>query len=148
MRSRLGMAAAALAAGAWAVTARAGDGAVENRVRLELQISGLTGQGCRVEIRPGHKACQFRAVEKSIDPDQGGDPLKLAPIAIDARSVGADRDCSFCITVIEPGRPPKTFRRGLRLAQQEAGQPAPVQTLRCYLNTVTIASKDDTPPRR
>jgi hypothetical protein len=151
MRSRLGMAAWALAAGsawAWVGTARAGDAPVENRVKLELRISGLSGDGCRIEIKPGHKACRFRAVEKTIDRAQATDPLKLEPIAIDARSLGADRDCSFSIVVHEPGRPAKTFRRGLRLAQQEPGQPVPVQTLKCYLNTVTIATKEDQSPAR
>jgi hypothetical protein len=150
MRNRLRMAAWALAAGvAWAPSARAGDPPVANRVNLDVQISGLGRAGCEIEIRPGHPACQFRPIAATIRPEDSRDPLKLRTIAIDARSLGADRDCSFSITVKEPGQPPKTFRRGVRLAATEPGKPTPTQSLRCYLNTAAIAAKDKpATPRR
>src|SRR5262245_46518501 len=144
MRSRSWMAAFAIAAGGtMTVAPGASDSPVENRVQLELLIAGLGADGCTIEIKPGHAACQFKAVEKTID-RVVGDPIRLEPIPILAQARGADRDCSFAITIKEPGQPPKTVRRGLRLAVQEPGQPTPVQSLRCYLNTPSMASMDDT----
>ncbi|MBX6313575.1 MAG: hypothetical protein IRY99_11760, partial [Isosphaeraceae bacterium] len=109
MRSRSWMAAWAIAVGIiGAASVRASEGPVENKVYLELLISGLRGEGCEIEIKPGHGACQFPAVKKTIDKNHVGDPLRVETIAIDARSHSADRDCSFAITIKEPGQPPRT----------------------------------------
>lgn len=122
-----------LAAGAWA----SGDEKVVNTVRLELRVAGLGPRGCDVEIRPGHAACRFAPVRKHVA--AGG---KLPPFPIVAESVGADHDCSFAITLKEPGRPPKTYRRGLPLATTAAGGTPPVQKLTVYLTSPTLAAKD------
>ena len=122
--------------------ARAGDSTVTNRVNLEIQINGLGPDGGKVEIKPGHAACRFKVVTKTIEPTDATDPLRLDTIAIDALSTGADRDCSFAITIHEPGKPPKTFRRGLRLTRNAPGQPTPVQTLRCNLTSPTLAARE------
>jgi hypothetical protein len=149
MRSRLRMAALAIAVGAcWSPGTRAGDSPVENTVNLDLLITGLGRDGCTVAIKPGHAACQFKPVEKKVEPSASDGSLTLDTIIIAARSLGADRDCSFAITIKEPGRPPRTFRRGLRLALREPGQPAPVQGLKCYLNNAVLASKDDSTRKR
>lgn len=124
--------------------ARAGDPPVTNRVNLEIQINGLGPDGGKVEIKPGHAACRFKAVTRTIKPTDAADPLRLDTIAIDARSTGADRDCSFAITIHEPGKPPKTFRRGLRLTRRDPGQPTPVRTLRCNLTSPTLAAREGT----
>ena len=150
MRSRSWMAAWACIAsmtGAEA-PARAADTPVVNRVNLQLQITGLRDDGCTIEIKPGHPACQFDKVIKRISPGQGGETLTLEPISLDAKSSGADRDCSFAITIKEPGQPPKTFRRGVRLSTRSAGEPAPVQNLKVYLNAPSVASKGDSSKAR
>jgi hypothetical protein len=134
-----GLATAALAPGARA----SGDEKVVNTVRLELKVAGLGPKGCDVEIKPGHAACRFATVKKHVDP--GG---KLPPLSIVAESVGADHDCSFAITVTEPGRPPKTYRRGLPLSTAKAGGKAPTQSLTVYVSSPTLAAKESKPGAR
>jgi hypothetical protein len=123
--------------------ARAGDTAVENKVTLELQITGLGTEGCRIEIKPGHAGCQFKPVEKIVDRNAVREVVKLEPFSVVARSTGADRDCSFEITIKEPGLPAKTVHRGVRLAPPSPDQPAPAQSLRCYLNSPTLVMRDE-----
>jgi hypothetical protein len=79
-----------------------------------------------------------------------GEVYTIPPMAIVASTTSADRDCSFEIIVTEPGREPKKFRRGLRLAPETEGAIAsPSRTLKCYLPATTVAIKDSpTTPRR
>jgi hypothetical protein len=129
------------------IKARAGEAPVENKVNLQLQITGLGAEGCTLEIKPGHPGCQFESLERRVK--RVGETVTLAPIAITAKSTGADRDCSFAITIKEPGQPPKTFRRGLRLSARAAGEPAPVQSLKVYLSAPSVAIRDSgSSPRR
>lgn len=130
------------------IRAFAGDGGktptVQNNVKLEIQIAGLGTDGAKVTIKPAHAGCQFKAIEKPIPKGSKGDVFKLEPISVTASSTSADRDCSFEITVTEPGHEPKTYRRGLRLAVPAAGSSeAPSRTLKCYLPAIAVASKDD-----
>jgi hypothetical protein len=138
------MAALALAAvyASGATPTWAGDKPVENQVNLQLQIAGLGSEGCKVEIQPGHAGCQFDKIEKTIKAGQGGGVVTLRPIVVDARSTGADRDCSFAITIKEPGQPARTVRRGLRLTAQTAGKAKPTQTLKVYLSAPSVAVRD------
>jgi hypothetical protein len=136
-------------------TAGSGDGdtpALANTVRLEIQISGLGANGGKVTIKPAHPGCKFKPVTIPIAKGASTDVLKLDPIAVSASTTSADRDCSFEITLTEPGREPKTFRRGLRLNPPIAGATiAPSRTLKCYLPATAVAIKEDgksTPPRR
>lgn len=140
MPSRSRMAAWALVAGLSGFAAARGDGDARptNKVRLDIQIAGLGDAGGRVEIRPGHPGCSFRPVARVV-PASG----KLDTIAILATSTGADRDCSFAITVREPGQPPRTYRRGLRLALRPPGGPVPEQSLKCYLSAPSLAAQDE-----
>lgn len=141
MQSRLRMAALAIAATvAWVPAAFAGSAPVENKVHLDLQITGLGHDGCVLEIKPAHPSCAFPKIQKAIRASEISDPLRLS-VNVVAQSSGADRDCSFTITVKEPGRPPSTFLRGVRLAPKVAGKPVPLQSLRCFLNTATVAGK-------
>ena len=144
--------------------ARAGDEpkksappAVANTVRLEIQIAGLGARGGKVEIKPAHPGCKFKKVEKAIPKKAGGAITTLDPIAVEVSSTSPDRDCSFEITVTEPGLKPVTFRRGLQLAPiAEADKAkgkataAPARTLKCYLPAAMIAAKDapEDRPRR
>lgn len=126
-------------------SAQAGDDpppVVENTVRLELMIAGLGAQGARIEIKPAHPGCQFPTVTKSI-PKGRAEIVKLPPIAIDARSTGVDRDCTFEITLTEPGQKPKTFLRGLQLTAARPGEKTPTKSLQCRLPATSVASRDD-----
>ncbi len=151
MRSRSWMAALAITAGLVGAMTSRGDEEVpvENTVYLSLQISGLGPEGGTIEIKPGHKSCRFEPVEKTIERAPLNTVIRLDPIKIAAQSTGADRDCSFEITIKEPGQPPKSFRRGLRLSPSKPDRPTPTQSLKCYLISPSLASKntDKTPKR-
>src|SRR4051812_26241709 len=114
MQGRSWMAALTLAAAATlpgtGPIARADGPPVVNKVTLRLRITGLGREGCEVEIRPGHPACDFKAIARKLGP--GGDDTFAD---LEVKSTSADRDCLFAITVKEPGQPPRTIRRGLRL---------------------------------
>lgn len=122
-----------------------GDPSVENTVRLEIQISGLGPQGAKIAIKPAHPSCNFKAPDPIVIPKgTKGEVIKLKPIAVAASTTSADRDCSFEITITEPGQDPKVFRRGLRLATPPAGTSAPPsRTLKCYLPATAVAVKDN-----
>ena len=113
-------------AGASSVTA------VESKphtVKLELRIAGLRlgGPGCDVDIKPGHPGCKFRPLL-----NQHVEPRGVATIIVsDVRTRSADRDCTFAITVREPGQAERTLHRGLRLSA-DAGTG---QVLTCNLSS-------------
>jgi hypothetical protein len=140
------MAALAVLAGSTALgtipAARAEEPPVANTVRLQLRITGLSGSGCTLKITPAHPGCQFKPIVRRVPPTGGGSMLPLEPIALTATSTGADRDCSFAITIQEPGQPPQTFRRGIRLLSPTAGQAVPVQTVKVYLSATSLAARD------
>lgn len=146
MRKRSGM---TIAAGLCAAVSFAGaspgdDGPrVRNEVQLVLQISGLGTDGCTVEIEPGHAGCKFKSVARRIQRIPAGSVALTNPITIDAESLGADRDCSFAITIKEPGKAARTYVRGLRLAPEVAGKPKPSRSLRCYINAPTVIAAGD-----
>lgn len=118
----------------FAATAQ-GDSEVVNRVVMELQIQGLTKEGCIVEIAPGHPGCKFKKVRYKVDSPR----VLLQPIEV--TSLSADRDCSFAITIKEPGMPEQTIRRGMRLARPEDTGSVPESKLTCYLATPSQAQQ-------
>jgi hypothetical protein len=152
MQSRSWMAALTLAAGAILAPgagkqAGAGEAPVVNKVKLEIQIAGLSRNGCEVEIKPGHAGCRFDTITKRVGAANTKGVLSIDPIL--AQSSNADRDCAFAITIREPGQAPKTFHRGIRLTPKPADGPLPVQTLTCYLSSPSLAAREGAqPPRR
>jgi hypothetical protein len=102
---------------------------VVNKIVMELQIQGLSKEGCIVEIAPGHPGCKFKKVRYKVDSPR----VQLQPIEV--TTLSADRDCSFAITIKEPGMPEQTIRRGLRLTRPENAQAVPETKLTCYLAT-------------
>jgi hypothetical protein len=143
----------AMAAGAGAGAFAGDDDPVEepgitNKVTLQLQLSGLSKQGCVVEIRPAHPACKFKPMKFKVGGLAADRAVALDPITFEARSTGADRDCSFAITVREPGQAPRTFQRGLRLIEPTAEKPLPEKTLKCYLSAAALATRPEAPARR
>ena len=155
MPSRLWMAAFMLALAAMPLGARAETPSVENNVTLSLELSGLSGGDCQIEIKPGHAGCTFPPIVRKyrVESDAIIRPetvVPVEPITILARSINPDRECAFAITVTEPGKPPKTYRRGLRLAAKVEGEPVPAKELTCYLSSPSMIARDDkdTSPRR
>jgi hypothetical protein len=118
------------------------DPKVRNEVQLVLQISGLGSEGAEIEIKPGHAACDFQPISRKLPQVAAGSVVKTNPILVTAESRGADRDCSFAITIKEPGKPARKYVRGVRLSPQVAGGALPVQKLNCYLSMTSIASTD------
>ena len=113
---------------------------VVNKVSLMIQITGLGRDGCEVEIKPGHAACSFKPITETLK--QSG---RINLPAVEVTSTSADRDCLFAITVKEPGQPPKTIKRGLRLDAPSATTKAiPEQTFTCLLRSPSLAARDDT----
>jgi hypothetical protein len=122
------------------------DAPVENLIQIELQIAGIGREGCSIEIKPAHPGCQFTPIKKSLDTAAASRGLRLP---VQARSTAADRDCSFAITITQPGYPPRTFRRGLQLIPPKSSESAaPSQTLRCYLSSPALAQRETDRTRR
>lgn len=130
MQGRSWMAALTLAAGLAPASSLADTPAPQARpqtVKLELAIAGLGPNGCDVEVKPGHKGCSFTT--KSAHVNKSG----LATLVLrDVSTASADRDCTFAITIREPGQPERTVSRGLRL---EARPTAAGQQMTCYLSS-------------
>jgi hypothetical protein len=135
------MAALTLAAGILPSAARADDPpetttratppsapATTYKVKLALSVAGLTARGCDVEVKPAHAGCTFKTVVEHIDSDG------LATLSLqDVRTVSADRDCSFAITIREEGLPARTTYRGLQLSNRRASTSP--QVLNCILSS-------------
>jgi hypothetical protein len=108
---------------------------VVNQIKLELRIAGLGKDGCEVEIKPAHAACEFDVIKKKVDRRGFLDPTPFL-----AKSASADHDCTFTIVIREPGKPPRTLRRGIRLDPQVAGAEIPKRRLPFYVSA-QVASK-------
>lgn len=118
------------------VTAEARDElpAAVGKVRLNLQITGLGPEGALVEIKPAHKACEFKPISRRLTAADRG-RLELEPF--DVKTTSADRDCTFSITVTEPKQASRTFRRGLRVSNPPADGIVAIQSLPCFLSYQT-----------
>jgi hypothetical protein len=115
---------------------------ISSTVQLQLQITGVSPEGCIVEVRPGHPGCKFTPVARRVEGYVGGETVRLDAITLAASTIGADRDCSFAITLREAGQPPRTFRRGLRLSPPDPDKPDAVQTLMVHLSTPSLAARE------
>ena len=104
------------------------------KVTIDLNIAGLGPKGCDVDIKAAHPGCKFNAVTCHIGP-KGQAFIDIK----DIESLSADRDCTFAITVREPGQASKTIRRGLRLKASNAV----AQDLRCYLSSPSKLAKSE-----
>lgn len=129
----------------WEPTAQAGqdesEAWVTSKVRLVLDITGLGKDGCEVVVKPATPSCKFRTIEQKVTPVRGADGrLIIAPFEV--KTLSADRDCMFAITIKEPGHPARTVRRGLRLAAPKDGVTPPVKDLICYLSTPSLAARE------
>ena len=107
-----------------------------HRVKVELRIAGLGAKGCDVELKPAHRGCSFETVKKHVD--RKGE---LVVVVNEIKVRNADRDCTFTITIKEPGHADRSERRGLRLSKM-GGE---TQSLSCFLSSPSkIARANET----
>jgi hypothetical protein len=128
--------------GAVAPAARAAEPpAVKQKVSLSLRLDGLSAAGGEIEIKPGHAGCRFETIkfQTKSHPKMLEGRIVLDPFEVE--TVTADRDCSFAITLKEPGQPDKTVKRTLRLAPPVEGKPVKPQELICYISSNSLKPK-------
>ena len=114
----------AASAGALAPTDPAGQPTpIKQKVKLSSASTASRPDG-EIVIKPGHAGCRFETItfrtkthrrrrrEDHLDP-------------FEVETVSADRDCSFAITLQEPGQADKTVRRDLRIVAAADGGPPP-----------------------
>jgi hypothetical protein len=127
-------------AGALAPTSRAAEPPpVKQKVSLNLRLDGVSAAGGEVEIKPGHAGCRFDTlkIQTKTYPRKSSDgTLLLDPIEVE--TVSADRDCSFTITLKEPGQPDKIVRRTIRIVPPVEGKPAKPQEMTFYLSSNSL----------
>ncbi len=97
-------------------------------VRLDLWIRGLGKDGCDVDVKAAHPGCKFQPVTRHVSPE-GKLTLELKDVEI----LSADRDCTFAITIREPGQGERTMFRGLRI--KAAAEKNQLAILTCYLSS-------------
>jgi len=114
-------------------TSRAGDPTpIRQKVKLTLRLDGIVAdKGVELVIKPGHPGCRFKPITRPIKGD--GKIDDIPPIEVETFS--ADRDCSFAITLKEPGQPEKTVRRNIQLVP--AAEP---QALMCYVSSKSLSA--------
>ncbi|WP_205678635.1 hypothetical protein [Aquisphaera insulae] len=117
-------------AGASREAAAPADPAGTCQVDLNLNIAGLGAEGCDVDVKPGNRSSRFKGQHHHVA-SNGKASLKFRGVEV----LGADRTCSFAITVHEPGQEPRTIYRAFRI-NGRSGQPLPPsQAFTCYLNS-------------
>jgi hypothetical protein len=127
-------------AGAFASETRA-DGPIsaKRKVALSLKFDGLSPQGGEVEIKPGNAGCKFETIKfqtKGHPRASSDGRINLDPI--DVEILTADRDCSFAITLKEPGLPDKTVRRVLRITPPSESKPNEPQPMTCFISSTSL----------
>jgi hypothetical protein len=108
-------------------------------VRLDVWIRGLTKDGCDVEIKPGGAGCKFQPQTHHVGIDG---KLNVEMKDVEVRS--ADRDCTFAITIREPGQPVRTMFRGLRISATPEKGSSPLLT--CYLSSPSRLARANEAP--
>jgi hypothetical protein len=125
--------------GAFAPAVRAAEPPpVKQKVKLSLRLDGLSAAGGEIEIKPGHAGCKFETLkfETKTHPKSIDGKIDLDPIEVE--TVSANRDCSFTITLKEPGQEDKTVRRTIRIVPPVEGKPAKPQELTCYISSNSL----------
>ena len=98
------------------------------KIRLDLRIAGLGGEGCDVEVKPANPSCKFRPTKlKHVDSD-GYASIELRDVEL--RS--ADKICALAIIVREPGQPPQTIYRPFRTTSTKPGA---IPNFTCFISS-------------
>jgi len=117
---------------------------VVNQVKIQLEITGLSQDGCEIEVTPANAGCEFEKLSYRVpSPGRRDARVRVTFKPVRAACTNADRECSFAITLREPGQPPRTFHRGLRLKLPEASGNVPAQTMTCYLSSPSLAAREE-----
>ena len=112
-------------------------------VKLNLRVAGLGRAGCEVDVKPGNRSCRFRPQTVHVGSD-GAAVLLFRDVELR----GADRNCTFSITLRETGQDSRTVYRGLRIAartDEVASKRA--ESLTCYMNSASKVAGLDLPGR-
>jgi hypothetical protein len=100
-------------------------------VELHLMIAGLGRDGCDVEVKPGTRSCRFQPQTQHVAPHG-----KASLVFRDVEFRGADRNCSFAITVREAGQAPRTIYRGYRMPSRiDPARPAATPSFTCFMTS-------------
>lgn len=112
--------------------------AVKQKVSMSLRFDGLGPEGGEVEIKPGNAGCKFETIkfQTKAHPRVIDGKIFLDPIEVE--TVSAGRECSFAITLKEPGQPDKVVRRTLRLTSPVSGKAPATQALTCYISSNSL----------
>ena len=129
---------ASMAGGLAPTTRAAGPPAVKQRVSLSLRLDGLSTEGGEVEIKPGHAGCKFETIKFQTKERPPGSDGKINLDPIEVETVSAGRECSFAITLREPGQPDKTVRRTLRLTPATQSKAPTSQAMTCYISSNSL----------
>jgi hypothetical protein len=129
--------------------AEAKDGAkpqpgVETRaVELNLMIAGLGHDGCDIEVKPGTRSCRFQP--KVVHVASHG---KANLVFRDVECRGADRNCTFAITVREAGQVPRTIYRGFRIPNRvDPAHPTAPPSFTCFMTSPSKLAGLERPDR-
>jgi hypothetical protein len=108
------------------------DGSTGHPVELNVMIAGLGRDGCDVEVKPGNRGSRFQAQTLHVR-SQG----KARFLFRDIELRGADRTCTFAITVRETGQASRTIYRGFRITPRaDADRAAPgAQSFTCFMSS-------------
>lgn len=121
---------------------------IKRTVNLSLRLDGIARGGGEVVVKPGHPGCKFKPITEPLK--ENGSAKLVLPIEVE--TVSADQDCSFAITLKEPGQPDKTVRRNLRIVPTPEGKPASPQSLTCFVTSnsmnPSVAGKTDATKRK
>jgi hypothetical protein len=107
------------------------DGTTTSPVELNVMIAGLGRDGCDIEIKPGNRGSRFLAQTQHVR-SQG----KAKFLFPDIELRGADRTCTFAITVRETGQSSRTIYRGFRITRADAEHATSgLQSFTCFMSS-------------
>ena len=137
-------------AGAFASPSLAGGPpSIKRKVAMVLKFDGLSAEGGEVEIKPGNAGSRFETIRfqtKGHPRSTNDGRINLDPI--DVETFSADRNCSFAITLKEPGLPDKTVRRILQITPTTDTKSTTPLVLNCFISSTSLASKPDDSTRK
>src|SRR5205807_10668828 len=108
------------------------DGSTTHPVELNVMIAGLGRDGCDIDVKPGNRGSRFQAQTLHVR-SQGKAKFMFRDIELR----GADRTCTFAITVREAGQTSRTIYRGFRIAPRAASEGATsgLQAFTCFMSS-------------
>lgn len=107
------------------------EGSTTSPVELNVMIAGLGRDGCDVDIKPGNRGSRFQAQTVHVR-SQG----KAKFLFRDIELRGADRTCTFAITVREAGQASRTIYRGFRITRADADHATSgLQSFTCFMSS-------------